>query len=68
MKKQTSCFLSSQGIASSGYLVTVNIMTKQSVSPFERLILADIVMEGEVEAESESLGRLPSLLLKLRSD
>ena len=37
----------------------------RSASCFGMVVLADIMMEGEVAAESESLGRLSSLLLKL---
>ena len=37
----------------------------RSVSLFEMLVFADIMTEGEVEAESESLERPSSLLLKL---
>ena len=36
-----------------------------SVYPFEMLIFAAIMMEGEVETEPESLERLSSWLLKL---
>ena len=37
----------------------------QPASLFGMVFLADIMMEGEVEAESESLGKLSSLLVKL---